>query len=345
MNKTQPTCAGLFAGIGGFCFGFEKAGFTTKWVSDFDSHVTAVYRHNFPETQVIERDVKQLKVADDALSPVDVLHAGFPCQSFSIAGNQKGFDDERGKLFFEIIRLIKEFGEARPKVVVLENAPNLQTGGQGEWRDIVLRELQKSGYWVDYENCIIADTKKHGGLPQNRKRLFIVATSQDYFIDNPFTAMPEAETHTPIEEVLDIQKQQGRQYYLDATNKYGEMLTKHLKGKKQYTLAQLRKYIVRDIPFGTCPTLTANMGMGGHNVPFLMDDCGLRKLTEKECLRLQGFSTNFKWPVDIGINRRYKMVGNAVSPKVSLLVAKTIKAELEEMEKSYDESKNGLAFC
>ena len=305
MGREQFTCAGLFAGIGGFCFGFEKAGFVTKWVNDFDQHVTSVYKHNFPKTRVITENVCDLKVKRHALDPVDVLHAGFPCQSFSIAGNRKGFDDERGRLFFQITRLIEEFGDSQPKVVVLENTPNLQTGGLGEWLDIIVRELQKSGYWVDRENCMLGDTKEHGGLPQNRKRLFIIATSQNHFIDNPFTAIPATKKNIKMSDLLNIQKRQEDNYYLDATNKYGEMLTKHLKGKKPYTLAQLRRYEVRDIAYNQCPTLTANMGMGGHNVPFLKDRYGLRKLTEAECLLLQGFSNDFAWPIDIGVTRRY----------------------------------------
>ena len=332
MSVEKPTCAGLFAGIGGFCFGFEKAGFKTAWVNELDSYVTSVYRKNFKKTRVIEKDVKELSVKGDKLDPVDVLHAGFPCQSFSVAGNRKGFEDDRGKLFFEIIRLVEEFGSRRPKILVLENVAHLLTGDNGTWIETILFKLQTLGYWVGIENCILLNTRKHGGLPQNRERLFIVATSEIHSIDNPFTTIDEEKKIKDIKEILDIESPQDKNYYLDYSNKYGKKIMDYLKNKKPYSLAQFRKFEIRDVPYGVCPTLTANMGQGGHNVPFLLDKNGLRKLTETECLSFQGFPKVFKWPSSLSIGRKYQMIGNAASPTITYKIAKNIISNFDLME-------------
>src|SRR5664279_4193109 len=119
-GKKKLTVGALFSGIGGFCLAFEAAGFRTAWACDVDPYACSVYRSNFPTNRLIEKDVRKLSVKKDRLEPVDILHAGFPCQSFSQAGPRSGFDDERGKLFFEIIRLVKEFKQDKPRVLVFE---------------------------------------------------------------------------------------------------------------------------------------------------------------------------------------------------------------------------------
>ena len=326
------SCAGLFSGIGGFCFGFEKLGFQTKWVNELEEHVASVYKHNFPQNKVINKDVRELSVAGDSLEAVDVLHAGFPCQSFSVAGNRRGFDDERGALFYEIIRLIKEFGASKPKILLLENSPNLLVGEGGDWIDSIFYELRRNGYWVGLENCHILNTHEHGGLPQNRERVFICAVSQEHFVENPLLEVGSEKTMRPISTLIDLAKKQDAKYYLPYENRYGEMLTKALENKPKHSLAQLRKYEVRHVKHGKCPTLTANMGAGGHNVPFLRDEHGLRKLTESECLALQGFPDSFRWTNSSSSGKRYHMIGNSVSPIITEMLAAKIKQVLLEEE-------------
>ena len=101
LPSKKVTCGSLFSGIGGFCFGFERAGFETLWANDNDQKVSMTYKKNFESVEFLEQDIAKLETSK--LRPVDVIHAGFPCQSFSSAGNRLGFDDPRGMLFEQII--------------------------------------------------------------------------------------------------------------------------------------------------------------------------------------------------------------------------------------------------
>ncbi len=144
---TAPSRAGLragalFAGIGGFCRGFHQAGVPTAWAIEVDPFAVATYTQNFPDVTTLERDVQEVSVKTADLEPVDILHAGFPCQSFSQAGIRQGFQDPRGRLFFEIIRIIREFKDRQPKALVLENTPYLRYGEGGAWFLELQREIQ-----------------------------------------------------------------------------------------------------------------------------------------------------------------------------------------------------------
>jgi DNA (cytosine-5)-methyltransferase 1 len=258
----------LFGGIGGFCLAFEAAGFRTTWVNDADPYASAVYRSNFPNTRLIEKDVRKLSVAKDKLEPVDVLHAGFPCQSFSQAGSRSGFNDERGRLFFELIRLIREFKKDKPAVIVLENAPYLRWGEGGAWFLEIITQLQRAGYWFRESNAQELDLYQLTSIPQVRSRLFMVAWSMDHFKSGRFT-FPHKEKPPAKDpaKFIDFQGEQDDQYYLPHENRYFKMISKEKSDTHAIKhIYQLRKYFVRQKEPGICPTLTANMGHGGHNV-------------------------------------------------------------------------------
>jgi DNA (cytosine-5)-methyltransferase 1 len=321
------TCGGLFAGIGGFCFGFEEAGFETLWCNDLSKDAGSAYLKNFDGAQFINRDVKSLRAMHD-LAPVDVLHAGFPCQSFSAAGFRLGFEDPRGQLFFEIVRLLKEWGEKKPKVVVLENSPHLKDGEGGTWFRTVQTEIQRAGYWFASPNAFVLDTREHGGLPQRRKRLFMIAVNQDFADFNPIDLSGiEARKQINISNMIRL-NEKNDYYYLHEDSKYAHMIQKQVINEDPYQLYQLRKYFVRVPEKGVCPTLTANMGLGGHNVPFIQDGGRMRKLTERECLDLQGFPQTFEFPEEMVISKRYELIGNSVSPVISKLIAKQVSSFL-----------------
>lgn len=326
------TCGSLFAGMGGLCLGMERAGFKTLWANEFNEDCLTVYRANFPETNLIGGDIREISVKANNLQPVDVLHGGFPCQSFSGAGNRLGFNDERGMLFFEITRLIEEFENQKPKVLVLENAPNLMIGDNGDWIERILTELQLCGYWISKLNCVHVNALNNCGLPQRRERLFIISTSQDYFPDNPFKDHFDEVEREDIANFINLEADLQDYYYLSHDNRFGAKLYDDLKDKPKYSLSHLRKTYARPVEFGLCPTLTANMGIGGHNVPFVLDHKGLRKLTEYECLKLQGFPDDYQLPKfdEMARSRVYKMIGNSVSPRVSELLSKLVYDYLNE---------------
>jgi DNA (cytosine-5)-methyltransferase 1 len=331
-TKTKKiTCGGLFAGIGGFCIGFEGAGFKTLWGTDLSKDSATAYKANIKNTEYLVADIKELRANLD-LSPVDVLHAGFPCQSFSAAGKRLGFEDPRGKLFFEIIRLLNEWGQSKPKILVLENSPHLKDGEGGLWFRTIQTEIQRCGYWFGTSNSLILDTRENAGLPQRRKRLFMIAVNQDFFDFNPFNLKNILPKKTiSLQEIIKF-NEQNDYYYLHGDNRYAHMIQKQLNEAEPYQLYQLRKYLVRVPEAGVCPTLTANMGRGGHNVPFILDGKRLRKLTERECLDLQGFPRHFKFPEGLTSAKKYEMIGNSVSPLISEVIAEEVKRLILERE-------------
>lgn len=322
------TAGALFAGIGGFCTGLGTAGIPTIWANELDAHASHTYELNHRKTRLVSKDVRDLTVRGDKLEPVDILTAGFPCQSFSQAGDRKGFEDPRGVLFFEILRLVQEFGKNKPKILFLENAPYLRIGDNGGWFMRISEEIRKAGYWFRESNALELELSEATGIPQFRTRLFLVAFSRDHFRSSRMPDIkPDLSHASELSELVDFKGKQEPHYYLGKDNRYYKMILSQTDNKSVKRVYQLRKYFVRARDHGLCPTLTANMGRGGHNVPFVWDRGGLRKLTEMECLKLQGFvgRKSFRFPEDQTISHRYHQIGNAVPPPLVTLIAKQIK--------------------
>ena len=320
--------AGLFCGIGGLCQGFENAGFKNLWANDLDDQVEQVYTHNYPDSIFHGGDIAQLDF--DALPSVDVLHGGFPCQSFSQAGNRKGFDDPRGQLFLTMMDKIAAMKE-KPKVLVFENSPYIKIGGKGSWFSQIVFKIRKAGYHFSAANCFEVDARNNGGSPQSRVRLFMIAYRKDLGSFNPFHDLKFQNPVVDLETLLDRGEVDDRYYFLDEENKYSRMILKHASCSDDKRIFQLRKTVVRVQDIGVCPTLTANMGAGGHNVPFILDRKAVRKLTERECLRLQSFPEDFTFPEAVMRAARYRMIGNAVNASVSFGIAKYINQKLSEI--------------
>ena len=337
-KEIQLKAGALFSGIGGFCLGFKTAGIETVWAIENDPMSVASYKHNIKGVRIIEQEgqpasIKNISVLKDGLEPVDVLHAGFPCQSFSQAGERKGFNDPRGMLFYEIIRLVKEFGDKKPSVIVLENSPHIRSGEEGRWFLELTKEIKKAGYWFRESNSKELDAFNISSLPQKRNRLFMVAFSIQHFrngkLDFPLKFNTDKKN---LDDYIDFSgSQEDGSYYLPEENRYHKMISNEVEDKK--CIYQLRKFLIRVKERNVCPTLTANMGLGGHNVPFIHDSKGLRKLTEYECLKLQGFPDEFAFPEGVGKSRRYMQIGNSVSVPVVRKLAKCIREKIDKERK------------
>lgn len=323
----KKTHLALFAGLGGFITAANRSGFDTVFANDVEPSCVSTLQSTFTGLRVSNTDVSELSVEAELadIGPIDLLSGGFPCQSFSGAGSNKGFDDPRGKLFFEITRICMELPEP-PKVLLLENVSHLKAFDNGSRLATILHHLRAAGYWVANSHAIILNSKEVCGSPQNRERLFIVAYHSKYFKKNYFNTMFEPTLKkTNLWDLVDRSKKVDDSYYLDENNKYARMIRQSVEKDGEERLYQLRRVEVRTCPENTCPTLTANMGGGGHNVPFVADLFGIRKLTEIECLMLQGYlPSDVTFPAGMVSSQKYAMIGNAIYPEVAELIMNRI---------------------
>lgn len=322
------TCGALFAGIGGFCHGFEDVGIKTLWANDIDEEVEQTYKLNFPDVEFLSDSISDPNFLLKELPEVDILHGGFPCQSFSQAGLRKGFNDPRGQVFIHMINKIADMGSRKPKVLLFENSPYLRSGDKGRWFSEVSGRIRRAGYRFSDANALEIDSRVSAGSPQSRVRLFMLAVRRDLFPFNPFTACTEKSEKQHLENLLERNTVDDEFYFLNDESKYSRMIMQAASDPCDLRILQLRKYVVRVQKHGECPTLTANMGEGGHNVPFILAKNRVRKLTERECLRLQGFPESFVFPKNIARSSRYRMIGNAVHVNVARMLAKLIRSQV-----------------
>ena len=309
-------CIDLFAGVGGIRLGFENAGFSTVFSNDYEPACKETFDLNFNNSHLIIEDIN--KVKNNSIPDFDILLAGFPCQPFSIAGYRQGFKDQkgRGNLFFRIANLIEE---KKPQVVFLENVKNLKTHDNGKTFKIIKETLELLGYTIKSK---IINTMLHGNLPQNRERILLVGFL-DKNVADKFEFPKEIKLTKQIKDLLELNV--NEKYYYEGKPLYDKLKADIIKKNTAY---QWRRRYVRENKSGVVPTLTANMGTGGHNVPIILDNKGIRKLTPRECFIFQGFPKSYKLP-DIADSKLYKQAGNSVSVTVIERVAKNIKKALE----------------
>ncbi len=311
----------LFAGVGGIDLGFEMTGkFKTVWANEFDKHASLTYKENF-STDLIVDDIHNLNPNDTP--DIDILLAGFPCQAFSVAGYRKGFEDDRGDLFFETLRFIKE---KQPEIIFLENVKNLVGHDNGNTFRVIQEALEFHGYHIKYQ---VLNAKDYGNIPQNRERIYIVGFKNRELYKNFEFPKPIQLTKT-ISDVIDFHSNvDDRYYYSESKNAFFPKLKESI--TNQNTIYQWRRQYVRENKNNVVPTLTANMGTGGHNVPLILSDNGIRKLTPKECFNVQGFPDDYKLP-EMAISHLYKQAGNSVVVPVINRIAQQILAAIEEKD-------------
>lgn len=290
----------LFSGIGGIDLGFQQAGFDIVWANEIDKYAASTYRYNFGSEHLTETDIR--KVNPNDVPDFDVLVAGFPCQSFSTAGKQRGFNDSRGNLFFEIERFVKV---KRPPIIFLENVSNLLEHDEGKTFLTVYNTLVPYGYSFKYQ---VMDSARFGNIPQHRSRIFIVA-----FLDNDicerFVFPDEIPLTKTLDDIFDRTKKHSDCYYYDDSNKYYNELVNMVKSKKH--VYRIYDFGISKKAFDICPTLTAYMGHCKERIPIILDDYGIRTATPYECLALQGFPKDYRFP-KIPMASAYKQCGNSV---------------------------------
>lgn len=294
----------LFAGIGGFRIAMQNLGGKCVYTSEWNKEAQKTYRANFGEIPF--GDITKESVKNYIPHKFDILCAGFPCQAFSIAGNRKGFSDTRGTLFFDVEQIIEKH---RPKVVFLENVKNLVSHDKGKTFQVIIEILEKKlGYKVFYD---ILNSMTHANIPQNRERIFIVAFDPEQVSNYANFNFPDKIKLTKtIHDILDNDKKEGK-YYYSKDHMYYPELSKKMKNRN--TVYQWRRVYVRENKSNVCPTLTANMGTGGHNVPLIKDDFGIRKLTPKECFGFQGYDMDSYILPKIANSKLYMQAGNSVT--------------------------------
>ncbi len=304
----------LFTGTGAFSYAFEQTGLVDCiFANDMVVSSEQIYKLNFPISNYVLNDLNEINV--ESIPQHRILTGGFPCQGFSIAGKQLGFDDPRSNVFWKILEILRHHNT---EIVLLENVKNLKSHDDGNTYRIIEEELTNLGYYIKSE---VLDTSLISGVPQHRERIYIVCfkdrTKYERFEFNFEEIQPR-----PISDFLE-RNVNPKYYYTDKLKVYDEINKSVTKSIDENIVYQYRRYYVRENKSGCCPTLTANMGEGGHNVPIIKDSIGIRKLTPRECFNLQGFPSDYKLP-EISDSKLYKLAGNAVSVPVIQLISRRI---------------------
>lgn len=310
----------LFAGIGGFDIGFQNAGFDIIWANDFDKYACETYKANVGDNIVCDDIRNQLKNIPDH----DILIGGFPCQPFSTLGKLKGFEDDRGTMFFYIKQIAAEHDT---KILVLENVKNIMHHNNGKTFKRIINELEKMGYYCNYD---IMNTANFG-IPQRRNRMYIVAFNKKYFPKKKFTFPDAQELKLTTQDLLD---EKVDEKYFISKKMLPTILGEGTKG-----------YIVKptiDMPISK--TLTATMHKmhrasqdnyftdNINSVGISENKSNIRKLTPNECRKLQGFPSD--WKQVVSDTQAYKQFGNAVTVDVSYNVAKNLMNYIDENGKN-----------
>jgi len=282
----------LFAGIGAFRLGLERTGHTCVWANEWLEKPRKIYGKNFGE-QPDGRDIRDVSAGD--IPDADLLVGGFPCATFSVAGKRTGFslEDTRGTLAFEMFRLARD--KSIP-YILFENVKGLLNHDGGRTFEIILEVLDGMGYDCQWE---LLDSQNFG-VPQHRERIFLIANLRG----------------EPRPKVFPIGRANSQDALPTAESLENE-------GEPCEVSQWRRGYFRRYKSYGV-PTLTANMGTGGHNVPFLkgiaFEESGvttIRKLTPLECERLQGLPDNWTEFYDDGKkvadNERYERCGRTIT--------------------------------
>jgi DNA (cytosine-5)-methyltransferase 1 len=321
-DKAHFTFADLFAGIGGMRMAFESVGGSCTLTSEINEHALRTYKsqkwkNENPNHKYINDVVELGRLSKARIPQHDVLVAGFPCQPYSIAGLRQGLDDEkgRGQVFLSILDILKK---AQPKAFMLENVKGMLSHDGGRTVSFMCEELAKKGYQV-FEPTVL-NSMTHGGVPQNRERVFIVGFRKDLG-DVEFSFPDQIKMGKTLKQTLEVNEVDKKYFYDDRYDCYAEIKEAVTSSDTAY---QWRRKYVRENKSNVCPALTANMGSGGHNVPLVKVKNGIRKLTPRECANLQGFPGDFVIPTNMADVHLYHQFGNSVTVPLIRRIAQNL---------------------
>ena len=313
----------LFAGIGGIRLAFQKLGGYSVFSSELDKFAQKTYRINYGE--IPHGDIAQINETD--IPDHDILLAGFPCQPFSQAGLKKGFEDTRGTLFFDVARIIKE---KRPAAFLLENVKQLKGHDKGRTLEVIRNTLNELEYTVQIKVLAARDF----GVPQNRERIFIVG------FDNrrngslvPFEFPAPTGKKTRVGDIMDSNVDE--KYTISDRLYEGHLRRKEMHKEKGNGFG----FSVFDENSSYTNTISARYYKDGSEI--LIDQGpgkNPRKLTPRECARLQGYPDNFIIPVSD--SQAYKQFGNSVSVPVIEAIAKNMLDAMNSLEMFNQEIEN-----
>ncbi|MEE0528169.1 MAG: DNA cytosine methyltransferase [Prevotellamassilia sp.] len=329
----------FFAGCGGLDLGFEQAGFDVVWANEWDKTIHETYKLNHPHTVLCTKDIRDLKAGD--IPPCDGFIGGPPCQSWSFGGKQLGLDDERGKLFLDYIRLVKE---VHPKFFVIENVEGIIGDKHFHTFLSFLSMLESVGYKVNYSLLNAADYR----IPQDRKRVFIVGFTKEMNCKYKFPIA--ANTKVCLRQAIGDLTSQPRFY------------------DNEIVLQNTEGCLNHDVYIGTFDTkfMARNRVRGWNEQSFTIQaqakNCPLhpqappmqyisankrifvpgkehlyRRMSVRECARIQSFPDGFRFIYN-HIKDGYKMVGNAVPPRLAKYIALSIKNALKMEETIADKT-------
>ena len=315
--------ASLFCGCGGTDVGllgdfdflgkhYESNGMEIVYANDIDDNACNIFKENFGITPD-NRDIREVK--SEEIPEFDILTGGFPCQSFSIiAQNPKrlGVKDERGKLFFEMCRILRE---RQPKCFIAENVKGILTANKKSAFPLILKEFEESGYDVQYR---ILNSANYG-VPQKRERVIIVGFRKDLNIDFSFpdVEIEDENNFAPLKKV--IEKKVDEKYFFSERAVAGMM-------KKRESMKKGRAQDINK----PCNTVGAHLAKVSLNStdPVLMEGKRYRRFTPREVSRIQSFPDDFEL---VGSEAaQYRALGNAIPPVMFWYVAKSVKEELQD---------------
>lgn len=301
--------------MGGFRLSLESLGAKCVFSSEIDMSARETYFKNFkvyPEGDIT-------KISSINIPSHDILCAGFPCQPFSIGGYRKGFNDTRGTLFFDIERIIKA---KKPKVIFLENVRGLINHDKGRTFKVIKSKLNLLGYNIFYK---VLNSKDYG-VPQNRERIYIIGYKNK---KKKFDFNLIKKSHSSLLSLLDqsdkLNKSELSNIALNHVNKHLKQIKKSKEIKYQYpqVITEIRPNRCSFRNDNVSPCLTAKMGTGGNNVPYLINFN--RFMSVKECLQIQGYPKKFK--ICGSKQNKYKQIGNSVSIPLIKKISKLILTE------------------